>query len=463
MARRLEEEMTITIQGQDHIGIIITNAEYIHLVPELSTSEFEVLKESIFRDGQHIPIIINPKGEILDGHTRFKACNELGIVPRAMVREFEDPLAEKKFIIDINRNRRHLNPFQRIELEYKYEAIESELAKRRMLVGRKVPSVSDDGQRVSTELSLNSDSSPVQDSLVQNYTRVQEIARQGAEREQKKKGRVIDLSAVRANVSPMTYFMGREIIKNSHSEEELQRLREGKLKISKVYRYDQKQKKREALRAEVVTILPEGVRLVLGDFREKCKEIPDNSIDLIFTDPPYDKESLPLYEWLGKMAFRTLKPGGVLVTYFGQYAVGQVCSMIESSGLRQNWLHYVHHNGHSRSMHENHVFVNGKPLLEFVKGPELRTPDFMGDFIESQPPDKSLHEWAQSPIEAEHVISKRTVENDTILDPFMGSGTTGLAAMNLQRQFIGIEKDSERFEIAKARIASSVKQEAAAY
>src|SRR6266704_1373708 len=119
--------MTEQQEQQEHEPIIV-NPEYIHLIPEISTSEFEVLKESISCDGQHIPIIINAKGEILDGHTRFKACNELGIVPRAMVREFEDPLAEKKFIIDINRNRRHLNPFQRIELEYKYEAIESELA-----------------------------------------------------------------------------------------------------------------------------------------------------------------------------------------------------------------------------------------------------------------------------------------------------------------------------------------------
>ena len=45
--------------------------------------------------------------------------------------------------------------------------------------------------------------------------------------------------------------------------------------------------------------------------------------------------------------------------------------------------------------------------------------------IESKPPDKSLHEWAQSPVEAEYIIENLTVENQTVLDPFMGAGNFG--------------------------------------
>jgi DNA modification methylase len=58
----------------------------------------------------------------------------------------------------------------------------------------------------------------------------------------------------------------------------------------------------------------------------------------------------------------------------------------------------------------------------------------------------------QSPVEAEHVISKLTIENDVVLDPLMCSGTTGIAAINLRRQFVGIEQDPEVFKMAKARI-----------
>ncbi|GAA8102560.1 hypothetical protein HpBT101_03440 [Helicobacter pylori] len=52
----------------------------------------------------------------------------------------------------------------------------------------------------------------------------------------------------------------------------------------------------------------------------------------------------------------------------------------------------------------------------------------------------------------EKIISIHTNPNDIVLDPFMGSGTTGLACKNLQRRFIGIESEKEYFQIAKERL-----------
>ncbi|MGZ9432372.1 DNA-methyltransferase [Mycoplasma sp. 613B] len=52
----------------------------------------------------------------------------------------------------------------------------------------------------------------------------------------------------------------------------------------------------------------------------------------------------------------------------------------------------------------------------------------------------------------EEIIKIHTNEGDLILDPFMGSGTTGVAALKLKRNFIGIEKDEKYFKIAKERI-----------
>ena len=57
-----------------------------------------------------------------------------------------------------------------------------------------------------------------------------------------------------------------------------------------------------------------------------------------------------------------------------------------------------------------------------------------------------------STIEAEHMIKPLTVEGNIILDPFMGSGTTGEAALNLNRRFIGIEVDKEHYSRTKQRL-----------
>ena len=111
---------------------------------------------------------------------------------------------------------------------------------------------------------------------------------------------------------------------------------------------------------------------------------------------------------------------------------------------------------HSTFMYNNHVVVRGKPLLWFYKEYLLDTGEYVSDFIESEAPDKSLHEWAQSTVEAEHFISRLTTANgQTILDPFMGSGTTGIAALKQNRQFIGIEIKPQTFEVAQTNISSS--------
>ena len=72
--------------------------------------------------------------------------------------------------------------------------------------------------------------------------------------------------------------------------------------------------------------------------------------------------------------------------------------------------------------------------------------------MESEPPDKEADEWQQSTVEAENVIRGLTVENKIVLDPFMDSGTTGIAALKLHRKFIGVESDRGKFEIARGRL-----------
>ena len=92
-------------------------------------------------------------------------------------------------------------------------------------------------------------------------------------------------------------------------------------------------------------------------------------------------------------------------------------------------------------------------MIWYVKGKKRATPYMVHDSVESAPPDKVKHEWAQGLKEAIYYIGLLTFEGQTVLDPFCGSGTTAIAALRLGRRFIGCEKDAERFQIAEANIS----------
>jgi DNA modification methylase/ParB-like chromosome segregation protein Spo0J len=229
-------------------------------------------------------------------------------------------------------------------------------------------------------------------------------------------------------------------------------------KIHKKYKKDQKKEELKSIKTNI-ELPPENYRLYCNDFTKIDSEIiPDNSIDLLFTDPPYGSDSLHLYKELGITADRVLKDGGSLVFYAGHIILNQIFRILDdnSSNLKYWWILSVKHNGAKQRVHSRSVFAEWKPLIWYTKGQKPNIIDTMFDHIESSPPDKSLHEWAQSPIEAEHIIRYLTVENQTILDPMFGSGITGIAALKLNRKFIGIEIDQERFNIGKNRIASTI-------
>ncbi len=456
-----------TVQDENFEGTIVINDEYARLVPTLSKDEFESLKQSIKENELYYAIIVNQHGVILDGYQRYKACQESERKPKFLVKFFENPLLEQKFRIETNMNRRHLTPFQRIELQYKLETIDDEIgkAKNRMSDGGKIGAEKRwEKDPTNESLSQNND-----DAVVQNYTtppsQLEKIDKtitptsieesENPDKDQRPIGRVIDLSAQRAGVSSMTYFKGREIIKNA-PEEVKDRLRKGTVKIDKVFRQMQRQQKKQELINAPSTLesTKDNIKLLHGDFIEKSKEfISDNSIDLLFTDPHYESEYLSLYDNLAQLAMRVLKNGGSLVTYVGNYAIPQVIDMMESAGLKYWWTIAVILEGSFARHYPRKVSIKWKHLLWFVKGDTTNAVDFISDAINSIRPSKTMHEREQSTIEAEHVISRLTVENQTILDPMMGSGTTGAAALKLKRRFIGIEIDSDKFQIARSRLS----------
>lgn len=212
-------------------------------------------------------------------------------------------------------------------------------------------------------------------------------------------------------------------------------------------------------------LLPDGnanlkLKLLLGDFREKLKAVPDNSVDIIITDPPYTKDCLPVYADLAKESARLLPVS--LLTIIPQYARPTVYNYLEQeTDLNYFWEFCIKHSGSISKMWTQEIWPHWKPMTWYVKGQQK--PDYMAsnicDLIESDEPDKTGHDWAQSPKEAEYIISQLTVENQIVLDPFMGIGTFGLAALKLNRKFMGIEINEDTFNIAKINFAKAITEE----
>jgi ParB-like chromosome segregation protein Spo0J len=170
----------------------------------MADEEFAELKASIQAEGQHYPIVANEDLEILDGHHRFRACVELEIEPDFEVRKFEGKLLEKKFVIEANLRRRHLNKFQLVELGVPLLEIENELAKKRQVAGGKT------GRNIQLGLAPD-DAKPVF------------------------KSKATAAVAKKVGVSTRTFERGKKILEKA-SEDDKQKLREGKASIAKVYR-----------------------------------------------------------------------------------------------------------------------------------------------------------------------------------------------------------------------------------
>jgi hypothetical protein len=107
---------------------ISIDEEYFDLVPRPTKEERTALKHSIMLEGVKDPIVVNEKGIVLDGHTRFEICQELSLTPPIRVKQFPTLEEEKRYVIESNTNRRQLNTFQKVEVyfhvfeKYRHEA-----------------------------------------------------------------------------------------------------------------------------------------------------------------------------------------------------------------------------------------------------------------------------------------------------------------------------------------------------
>lgn len=193
-----------------------------------------------------------------------------------------------------------------------------------------------------------------------------------------------------------------------------------------------------------------------GDCRNVMASLPTESIDIIFTDPPYPREFDYVWTYLAEGAPRLLKPGKSLLTYLGHYQLPLVIDKL-CPVLRYNWLCIQRNYGPQPRMFGARAVVTFKPVLWFSKGAIERggpLPDELSYVTKGIVARKSMHVWGQ-PISC-LPLARLTKSMDLVLDPFMGSGTTLVAAKSLGRKAIGIEIEERYCEIAVKRLAQGV-------
>lgn len=206
------------------------------------------------------------------------------------------------------------------------------------------------------------------------------------------------------------------------------------------------------------------IRWEIGDCLELMKKMPDKSIDLILTDIPYnisqksqglrrldygdwDKQKGMEKEWIKSM-LRIIR--GTLIVFCGKKQLSGILIEMELCGLINRPLIWKKPN--PTVLNCNRHYIEATEFMAYGKchGAYFR-PNYKHNLFEYQAPHTRLHP-TQKPIELiEELILDTTKVGDTILDPFLGSGTTLLACRNTGRNGIGFDINPDYELIIKER------------
>jgi len=396
------------------------------LVPRISEEEYQRLKNDIEANGVLVPVVCDEKRGIVDGVNRLRAVSELGykkvpfnIHPNLSKKE------KRELAIKLNALRRHWKTEERLTLAvalrkegYSYRRIEDILNLSHETIRRHLIKLGEKEDLPDTIIGKDGKKRAAQVKrkpcvVIKNTKEAKDAYHKFGE------AKGIQLPDSIIDVRRLGGLVRDHKIKN-HNTDDLGDVTVGQTK------------------------------LLLGDFMDKGKEIAPDSVDMIFTDPPYGKDELRLWEDLAVFAKRVLKPGGLLLSYSGTLYLPKVHEML-GRYLAYFWMFAVRHKGGRKTVYPVNVHQAWKPVLGYCKPPFRKYWHTFPDMV-SGGQSKDFHKWEQPVEEAWYFIKSLCPENGTLVDPMMGSGSSILAAMALGMDCTGIEIDTTAFATAKQRV-----------
>jgi ParB-like chromosome segregation protein Spo0J len=407
-------------------------------MPDLSPDEYAALKADIAANGVRVPVVIDAEtGATIDGHHRLRAWTELraeGIkVPPYVrdVRGFANDEERLAFVTSANLFRRHLTREQRAEVAAKLREQGWSLRRIGEAVGVHHDTIREDLV-----------------SIVGNPTIPERVERKGGG------------SYPAHRPRPVASIIVESERDQHRAEAALQALGESapaKLIGLKNAEERVRDERFAALRRVVVPERIDGpaYELRLGDLREVWADVADGSVDAIVTDPPYNEAGVPLYRDLAELALRVLKPGRLAAVYCGHLQLDEEMTLLAEGGLTYVWhgvniLGGLHSQIRTRMINGNH-----RSVLLFSAGtftPRRWIHDTFFAEGRGGPESRPLHPWQQAVEPVRHWVRMTSEPGETVFDPFIGSGTTAVAALGEGRRFMGGDLDPACIETTRQRI-----------
>lgn len=388
------------------------------LFPLMEGDDFEALVRDIQKNGLLEPIWTY-QDKILDGRNRYMACEAAGIAPKYREYKGDDPLA---FAISMNIERRHLTPSQRacfaVEILPFYERVAEKnlhLSKGRGQKGtEKIPGVFGEARNMVAELVH----------VNPHY--------------------VTDAKTVKEEAPELFEVMRAD---GMHLKEAL---------------HEVHQRQREKQRAEklsAASVAP----VWLGTFETNCiyqadvtkvefiHGLPEDVVDLIVTDPPWDEHSLKTYDAAARIAFRTLKPGHFMAIYSGKMFLPQILEIARMAGMEYVWTFGVFQPDSNDKIQKYHLYSSWRPVFLLAKPGPRPEMVWMPDSIKSTR-DKRYHEWGQGTELVEKLVQGYSQPGEIVLDPFIGGGSVPFVAKEQKRRYIGFDVNEETVRLALGRL-----------